>query len=200
MYNLRFPLISLHDYDNAFNEHILDFACSTYLGKSLIYHRLLTTINVRGYYFSSADSLLFRGYSLLFRGRSLLFRGYSLLFRGYSLLFRGCSVLFRGCSLLFRGYSLLFRGCSLLFRGCSLLSFLTKKTIEDKYLSSIVLLLLYEVDWVNKNLGDFQSWAHFLMAVMTINRPSISIITDKIPFNILKPAAAGFQYTFLIIQ
>lgn len=172
MYNLRFPLISLHDYDNAFNEHILDFACSTYLGKSLIYHRLLTTINVRGYYFSSADSLLFRGYSLLFRG----------------------------CSLLFRGYSLLFRGCSVLFRGCSLLSFLTKKTIEDKYLSSIVLLLLYEVDWVNKNLGDFQSWAHFLMAVMTINRPSISIITDKIPFNILKPAAAGFQYTFLIIQ
>lgn len=32
MYNLRFPLISLHDYDNAFNEHILVFACSTYLG------------------------------------------------------------------------------------------------------------------------------------------------------------------------
>lgn len=31
MYNLRFPLISLHDYDNAFNEHILVFACSTYL-------------------------------------------------------------------------------------------------------------------------------------------------------------------------
>jgi len=32
MYNLRFPLISLHDYYNAFNEHILDFACSSYLG------------------------------------------------------------------------------------------------------------------------------------------------------------------------
>lgn len=49
MYNLRFPLISLHDYDNAFNEHILVFACSTYLGKSPIYHRLLTKIIVRGY-------------------------------------------------------------------------------------------------------------------------------------------------------
>lgn len=35
MYNLRFPLISLHDYDTAFNEHILVFACSTYLGNHL---------------------------------------------------------------------------------------------------------------------------------------------------------------------
>lgn len=33
MYNLRFPLISLHDYDNAFNEHSFVFACSTYLSR-----------------------------------------------------------------------------------------------------------------------------------------------------------------------
>ena len=39
MYNLRFPLISLHDYDTAFNEHILVFACSSYLEnhQSIIY-------------------------------------------------------------------------------------------------------------------------------------------------------------------
>lgn len=74
MYNLRFPLISLHDYDNAFNEHILDFACSTYLGKSLIYHRLLTMIVV------SQMSLLFLWFSYF--GCLILFRGFSRPFAG----------------------------------------------------------------------------------------------------------------------
>jgi hypothetical protein len=46
MYNLRFPLISLHDYYNAFNEHILDFACSTYLGKSSSLFRVYKLIGV----------------------------------------------------------------------------------------------------------------------------------------------------------
>lgn len=61
MYNLRFPLISLHDYDNAFNEHILVFACSSYLGKSSIDHLWLI--------FEFMGICFFRGYLLLLRRR-----------------------------------------------------------------------------------------------------------------------------------
>ena len=90
MYNLRFPLISLHDYDNAFNEHILVFACSTYLvNLSVIADFCRYSFSYREYFF------VFREYSSSYREYFPVFRDYSSSYREYFPVFREYSPAFR---------------------------------------------------------------------------------------------------------